>query len=347
MSGDADLVVIGGGPAGTAAGILALMRGLRVALIERQAFPRHRAGETLHPGVEPIFRQLGVFDAVAALSPLRPSGVSTTWNGDTRLLRFGEDHRGPWRAFQILRSDLDAVLLSRFRSLGGRLVQPTTQVEPMVRHGEVLGAKCRDATIVAPVTIDASGRAGLLRRRLGLGLRSWSPRLVARYGYRAGAYAPLPRFRGDSNGWTWIADVAPGIVHWTRLSFDGRGPASPPPEIEHLPPLGRCRSADATWRRAERLAGFGYFIAGDAAGSLDPSTSNGVLRALMSGMMAAHCAADIASGRNSAQTAARGYDEWLTTWFEHDVARLRGLYAEIGADRLALNASATGSLALA
>ena len=62
---EVDVVVVGGGPAGSAAALWCVRQGLRVVLLEREQFPRHRPGETLLPGVEPIFAQLGVAEAIA------------------------------------------------------------------------------------------------------------------------------------------------------------------------------------------------------------------------------------------------------------------------------------------
>jgi flavin-dependent dehydrogenase len=55
-----DVIIVGGGPAGTTAAIQCRRAGLAVALIERVKFPRERPGESLHPGIEPLFQQIGV-----------------------------------------------------------------------------------------------------------------------------------------------------------------------------------------------------------------------------------------------------------------------------------------------
>jgi len=71
-----DLIVVGGGPGGIAAAITVKQAdsGLQVLLIERSPFPRHRPGETLHPGIEPLLVQLGVWDQVLAANFLRHAG---------------------------------------------------------------------------------------------------------------------------------------------------------------------------------------------------------------------------------------------------------------------------------
>ena len=326
-----DLVIVGGGPAGAAAGILARSRGLRVVLLEARVFPRHRPGETLHPGVEPILRQLGVFEDVEALSLLRPEAQETEWGGASRTTPYGHSNRGTWRAFQVMRSDFDRVLLDRFRAVGGELLQPSPRVAPIVEDGRVAGVHGAGLTIRAPMTIDASGATGFLRRALGVSLVQLSPRLLVRYGYRRGVVSAIPKLSGDAKGWSWVAQVKPDLVSWARLEFTAAATRSSTlPELARLPVAARQRAADVTWRRASRLAGLGYFLVGEAATLLDPAASHGVLRALMSGMMAAHATADLVMGRASPEAAAHAYTAWLGSWFHRDVDALLALYAQLG-----------------
>jgi 2-polyprenyl-6-methoxyphenol hydroxylase-like FAD-dependent oxidoreductase len=76
------IVVVGGGPGGCATAIWCALRQLSVTLIEARKFPRHRPGETLHPGVEPILRQLGVAEQVAVASSMRHEGQHVHWGGE-------------------------------------------------------------------------------------------------------------------------------------------------------------------------------------------------------------------------------------------------------------------------
>ena len=76
----------------------------------------------------------------------------------------------------------------------------------------------------------------------------------------------------------------------------------------------------------ERPAGPGYVCVGDAACVLDPAASHGVLKALMSGMMAAHVIAERVAGGASGDQAIRAYTSWLTRLFRADVAALTELY---------------------
>ena len=69
---DADVVVVGGGPAGAATAIYCAVRNLRVILLEREVSARERPGETLHPGAEPLLAQLGFADRLPAVPACTP-----------------------------------------------------------------------------------------------------------------------------------------------------------------------------------------------------------------------------------------------------------------------------------
>ena len=124
--------------------------------------------------------------------------------------------------------------------------------------------------------------------------------------------------------------IAPGRVHWTRLAF----PGAPKPDVltagpTERPAIGRVRGADVTWRHVPAAAGPGYFLAGDAAAMLDPAASQGVLRALMTGIAVGHAITRVISGQVAEPNAARRYRDWLAGWFAHDVERLSGLYRQL------------------
>ena len=73
-----------------------------------------------------------------------------------------------------------------------------------------------------------------------------------------------------------------------------------------------------------------WFIVGDAACLLDPLSSKGVLRAMMSGIAAGHLIASVLNGRIAAEAAANVYQHWLSGWFALEAARLATFYRELG-----------------
>ncbi len=102
-----DVAIVGGGPAGAAAAITAVEAGLRVALFEALPFPRFRPGEALHPGVESLLRQLGVWDALLATSPVRHYGHEVEDRTGVRFVPFGGPPNDPWRGLQVERGVMD------------------------------------------------------------------------------------------------------------------------------------------------------------------------------------------------------------------------------------------------
>lgn len=327
-----EVVVVGAGPAGCAAAISCARRGLRVALIERQAFPRFRPGESLHPGIEPLLQQLGVADQLCGHGARRFDGQWVHWNGDPRFNGFGADDRGTWQGFHIERAQLDATLLSQAVALGVEVYQPCRAQRVLTQDNRVIGVDTDSGYIHAPYLIDASGAHTWLGRQLGLPTHNCSPPLVARYGYLRGhsaIYSTTAHLEADPDGWTWIAQVEEHLLHWTRLTFETTTRSSGLPEaLQALPVTGPKRAADVTWRITPDAAGAGYFLVGDAANRLDPASSHGVLKALMSGMQAAQAVTECLRQPTLQLAAQWQYRQWLNDGFAHDMTHLRDFYRQ-------------------
>jgi flavin-dependent dehydrogenase len=337
---DADVLIAGGGPAGGAAAIACAMRGLRVILCERERFTRERPGETLHPGIEPLLAQLGAADRLSEVVGARHPGVWIEWGGPRRFETFGGDSGGPWNGFQAWRADFDALLLERARELGVEVRQPCGIERLREQNAARSVVETSQGPVAARLLIDATGRARWLGRALGVASTARSVPLYARYGYAEGscpARDEAPALVADEAGWTWTAMVRPNLYQWTRLAFDGTQPGAEwmPEELRGLKPRGASRGADVTWRLASEAAGLGWFIVGDAAALLDPASSHGVLRAIMSGMMAAHLGEAVLIGKAPADEAAAMYRRWLADWFEADASHLARFYGELGVSILA------------
>ena len=330
----ADVAIVGAGPAGTATAISCARAGLRAVILERERFPRERPGETLHPGIEPLLRKLGVLERVSRAGFLRHEGIWVCWDSLPRFVPYGADGAEPWRGFQAWRAELDAILLERARELGAEVLQPCRVLEPIVSAGRVVGVETSTGAVEARFVVDAAGSRHWLTRRLGLAIRRCLPHLVARFGYLEGVCPTrdsAPTIVAEERGWTWIAKVRPHLHHWTKLNLDGTRtePTYVPDELRELSPRGRSRGADVGWRVVEKPAGPGYFVVGDAAAVLDPASSHGVLKAVLSGMLAAHLIVEAHMAGRDERIIARGYRDWVTDRFAYDVAELRNLYARL------------------
>ena len=328
-----DVVVIGAGPGGTAAAIACAQANLQVVLLEKLPFPRDRPGETLHPGVEPLLQQLGVWPAVQQAKFIRHPGIVVTNAQGQQFTPFGADVSGSWLGFQAWRAEFDAILLAQARHCGVEIIQPCQALQPILTAGRVTGVQTDLGAFPARFTIDASGGNGWLAKYLAIGIDRLSPRLIARYGYVTGDYLArdnYPQLAIDPEGWTWTALVKPQIYQWTRLNLTTHSWDKNwrPEEFQGLTPIHQTRHADVTWRRAIAPAGAGYFIVGDAAHVLDPAAAHGVLKALMSGIMAAHLIGLTTAQSADADFSATTYQKWLSDWFTHDMNKLREFYGE-------------------
>ncbi|PMW95334.1 FAD-dependent oxidoreductase [Pseudomonas sp. FW215-R2] len=327
-----DVLVIGAGPAGCAAAIGCAQRGLRVALIEQQRFPRFRPGESLHPGIEPLLEQLGVAEQLCNHHALRFEGHWVQWNGPLQFIGFGGDDNGPWRGFQISRAKLDAALLQQAAVLGVTVYQPCRAQQVLMRDDRVIGVNTDAGLLFAPYLIDGSGGPGWLSRKRQIAVRHYSPPLVACFGYHEGSLPPdekAPRLSADPDGWTWLAQVEQQRLHWARLTFEKQkySPEMIPERLRTLPRSAPIRGADVTWRLCTAPAGPGYFMVGDAASLLDPASSHGVLKALMTGMQAAKTVYDCLRQPAWQGAARQQYSQWVNEWFERDSAQLRNFYS--------------------
>ncbi|MCE5172274.1 FAD-dependent oxidoreductase [Paenibacillus profundus] len=327
-----DVAIIGGGPAGAATAIFCAESGLSVAIIESASFPRDRPGESLHPGIEPLLKRLGVDGKIREANFVRHEGHWTKWDADWCFVPFGADDTGPWRGFQAWRADFDAIMIQRAAELGVQMYQPCRAIRPIVERKRVSGLVTSEGELRSSWVVDAAGGHHWLARKLGLPIKKYSPRLIVRYGYVTGQcptrdHAPV--MESDSRGWTWTAKVRPNVYQWTRLDLVqdcASEQVAIPKEYEGMSVLGRIKGVDVTWRKVKKPAGPGYWLVGDAAFILDPASSHGVLKAIMSGMMTAHHITGIATGSFDEKTAFRAYQHWLGDWFHHDRDRLEEFY---------------------
>ena len=328
---DANALIVGAGPAGTAAALALLNVGFAVTIMDHTPFPRHRPGETLPPAIEPLLARLDASQLLRDTGYLRHEGHWVDWATDkVSYSAFGNDAKGPWQGIQAPRDDWDQRLLALVIERGARFVQRSPHGLRWERDGLIVFDV--DAIPTGAFVVDCSGTSRWLARRLKIPLHQYSRSLIARYGYMRGdlpANSRLPMIRAEADGWTWLAKVAPQRFHWTRVTTQEYAQDKNwiPDEFKTLS-LERSYGADVTWRLLSKTAGRRWFIAGDAAATLDPSSSHGVLRAMMSGMMAAHLIAAINQRLMPETDAARFYHRWLTNWFEHDAKKMRGAYLE-------------------
>ncbi|MEM7043486.1 MAG: FAD-dependent oxidoreductase [Pseudomonadota bacterium] len=307
---DVDAVVVGGGPAGLSAAITLAKAGRSVMVLEKSKDAPGGPGETFHPGIEAIFDQLGIGDAMRADASARHLAVIVERAGHREIVAY----ENGWRGFQIRRRRLIRHLARRLENVGGEISRGNSarKLDQTLDRNIV---ETEDGSFRSRWLIDASGMAGWLDRRRATSMQIVSEPIWLRYGYDATTVSDgtLPRLRIDDGRWIWRAPLGDGETAWVTCR-QGQ------PFIDRMP--DGARGADGTWCLSRQPAGSGYFRVGDAACRLDPSNGHGVLRAMMSAIMAAHLAIQSDSGLLDRERAAQIYDGWIRYWFAADARQL-------------------------
>ena len=324
-----DVVVVGGGPAGSAAALALQARGIGALVVERGAYDEPRCGETLHADARHALIALGAWQSFMSLRPVPAPRLLSAWGEARPRERPAELERGG-HGWHIDRVSFDA-MLARAAERAGALVYCGVTAVAVTRAGtrwrvSLRGSKAR-TEVDARWLVDASGRSSFVARHAGARRASFD-RLVG----VVGRYdAPLDDGRllveSVEDGW-WYSTPVPGgktvAVYLSdsdtlagrdlRMQYQDRLGAAPQTSarLGHLqgPEL---RVVAAATQSISPAAGESWIAAGDAAFTLDPLSGSGIRRALDGGLAAGIAIAAALHGDNTAVDRVR-----------------RGLEAEVG-----------------
>ncbi|MBK8256710.1 MAG: tryptophan 7-halogenase [Polyangiaceae bacterium] len=308
-----DLTVVGAGPAGTAAAIVAQKAGLRVSVIESAAGAGLRAGESLAPAALRALRRLGVQSLTDVLdsSEYKPCSANVSaWGSDAWIYRdaLSSPEGG---GFHILRHRFDAGLRMQAQLLGVTLIQGRNlRICPKEKAiaNWVLNVDSPDdaaLTVESRFLIDATGRGATVARRLGSSRTRVSEQVAAVIWIRhpVDDVDNTSRIRSVPDGWWYTARLPQGlrVIAFHGLPVNVARLARKPSQLfEHLAaaallpyPVDTASlvqgpiTADAGVQLSQPLTGVGWLSVGDAALSFDPLSSQGILFALYSGIRGA------------------------------------------------------------
>ena len=177
MEQNYDVIVIGGGPAGTTCSTMLAREGRKVLVLERHQFPRFHIGESITAFGAEAFKKLGVYEELKAIGYVKKKGLEFIWENEAIKVYFPQDQRNepdelPW-ALQMARSKLDTVLLNNAIRNGVTVLQQR-QVKRVIFEGDqAVGVEFRDLsngdtgtkTAYAKWIVDATGQAGLINKQ--------------------------------------------------------------------------------------------------------------------------------------------------------------------------------------
>lgn len=321
---DADVVVVGAGPAGSATAFWAASAGLDVLLLDKATFPRDKVcGDGLTPRAVAELVRMGV--------PLREQdgwirnrGLRVHGGGHTIELPWPELSSYPSYGLAKARVTLDSLLVDHARSAGARMVQGARVTGPLhdERTGRVVGVTARTAdgaetTFRARVVVAADGVSSRLATALGRTTRPDRPMGVAvRTYFRSPRHddpwmeSRLELWEGEpgkSNlmpGYGWIFALGDGTVN---VGLGTLSSTSAPAKVDYKELFGKwMATVPAEWgftpenqlgpvRGAALPMGFnrgplyadGVLLAGDAAGMVSPFNGEGIAYGLQAGRVAA------------------------------------------------------------
>lgn len=307
-----DVLVIGGGPAGSTVSTVLAEKGWNVVQLEKEQHPRFHIGESLLPMNLPLLDKLGVLDQVDEIG-IRKYGAEfdSMYHNRQTLYSFGQalDKNHPY-AYEVKRSDFDEILF-RNATKKGVDSHEGLRVTHVTRHDDdssTVEAKDSQGNIrrwQARFLVDASGRDTFMSKKLGIKHRNKDHSSAAIFGHFKGVERRTGKDEGNitlcwfDHGWIWMipfrdGEMSIGAVCWPYYLASRK--VSPEQflmdTIATCPPVAnRMKNAELTSDvtatgnysyTSEHMMGNGYIMIGDAYAFVDPVFSSGVLMAMNS-----------------------------------------------------------------
>ena len=309
-----DVLIIGGGPAGSTAATLLARKGFSVTLLERERFPRFQVGESLLPYNNDLFERLGLTIPMTkgSFTPKYGAGFVTADGSLGYTFRFIENLPEAYhRSFQVKRAEFDELLL-RHAAANGVDVREETAVTAVDLADPKRATVTTSAgeRIEARFVVDASGHGAFLGNRIGGKEDVEELKKVAVFAHYKNVPRPEGRDAGNTlivvlrDAWFWLIPVSADtmsvglVVSRDHLKSCGLSAeellnqtiAGAPYMAERVKKEDRVTQVyvrrDFSFS-VKRRSGKNFALIGDAAGFLDPIFSTGVFMAMKSADLAA------------------------------------------------------------
>jgi flavin-dependent dehydrogenase len=353
---ECDVLVIGGGPAGTTIAPLLTEKGYRVVLLEKSRHPRFHIGESLLPANLPLFEQMGIAEEVKAIGMVKPGAEFVSPHHDmSQCFEFADawDKSMP-HAYQVKRDEFDTILIRNAEKKGVEVHEncKAKAVDFLPDNTAVVRAQHDDGQEFewkARFVVDASGRDTFLANRFQIKHRNPKHNSSAIYGHFTGAQRHEGQAAGNitifwfEHGWFWFIPMmndttSIGMVTWPYYmktigernieQFLMDGIAMCPALAMRLKEAKLVTKVEATGNFSyvsERNHGSNYLLLGDAYAFIDPVFSSGVLLAMNSGVLGAEAIDTCLSQPAKAAAALKRFDALMKhgpkefSWFIYRV----------------------------
>ena len=310
-----DVIVIGGGPGGCAMALDLNRRGYNVALCDQAKFPRDKVcGEFISPGADPILEQLGVLNAIEALTPKRLKGVAiSSYESAEMVIGYPVSTGSELRptSLSVPRYQLDSLFLKQIQSAGVKVFEQHKVTDFIFNDGCVAGVQGWDETktsfsINCKLVVDAGGRNAISLRKFSLKRESKGRSKIAFSAHWQGVRLPEDYcyMHISRPGYTGISSVGNGranVVMVVEGSALTSAKIENPETFYHRVLMQNCRRSKMLEngervepvRSVESLAFAvkpvpcgGLILVGDATGFIDPFTGEGIYLSLRSSQLA-------------------------------------------------------------
>ena len=312
----ADVIIIGGGPAGCSAALGLNQLGYHVILCDQAKFPRDKiCGEFISPAADPILDRLGVLGDIEALTPKRLKGVAiSSYEGEELVIDYpcqpGEIERPT--SLSVPRYELDSLFIEQVRRVGVEIREQNKITDFLFKEGCVSGVKGWDEnkssfTLKAPLVIDAGGRNSLSLKKFNLKRESSRNTKMAMAAHWQGAQIPddYCYMHVSRPGYTGISSVNQDKVN-VVLVVDQNSMRGEKPDsfygrtvmknrfrrkiLQNAECLESVRAVESLGFSVKPIPCGGLLAVGDAMGFIDPFTGEGIYLSLRSSEIAVQIA---------------------------------------------------------